>query len=279
MRKVIYLTFLSFFSLLSSAGQVIIKNQEVVEVKGGWFEMGGKLDPLGYKREDSFPKHKIYVDSFYIGTHEVTNAQYCDFLNSLNLPPDKTMEKIRIESPYCYIKYKNAKYVVIKGYEDFPVNHISWEAANEYCQVMKGRLPSEAEWEYAAKGGVLSKGFIYSGSNIIDDVGVTSNNIKALCKVKSLRSNELGIFDMSGNVKEYCSDWYDPKYYEKSPIRNPKGPENPVKYLNGFPLKVMKGGCFNMAYNMAIPEYRWTASANRKKGGHWSDGFRICFDK
>ena len=283
MTKSICLVATFFFFLLSLSGQTVVNDHEVADVKGGHFEMGGAyyctLD-VPNKYEDAFPIHRVYVSDFYIGTHEVTNSQYCNFLNSSGFSIEETLERIWLDSPYCYIKHKDNKYVIIKGYEDFPVNHISWSAADEYCRAMGGRLPTEAEWEFAARGGTLSKGFLYSGSDSIDDVGVVSNNHRKLCRVKSLQPNELGIYDMSGNVFEYCSDWYDPEYYSRSPERNPKGPEKPVKFVNEFPMNVLRGGSFNMPYNMAEPGYRRASYIeNKKNGGHWIDGFRICFDK
>ncbi|MEN6456627.1 MAG: SUMF1/EgtB/PvdO family nonheme iron enzyme [Prolixibacteraceae bacterium] len=256
-----------------------VGGHELVFVQGGWFIMGGKIDPLGYKHEDIFPAHKVYVDGFYIGVHEVTNRQYCDFLNKMKFPESEGIKRIYFKDKYCYIKYVNGEYVVIKGYENFPVNNVSWEAADEYCQYFGGRLPTEAEWEYAAKGGTKSKGFVYSGSNNIDEVGVTSGNVRSLCLVKSLKPNELGIYDMSGNVREFCSDWYDPDYYKKSPSKNPKGPKVPLVIITEIPCKAVRGGSFNFPYNLAIPEFRFGGTiSSTRGGGHWAEGFRICFD-
>ncbi len=253
-----------------------VGGHEVVFVQGGWFIMGGKIDPSGYKHEDIFPAHKVYVNSFYIGETEVTNRQYCDFLNKKKFPESEGIKRIYFKDKYCYIKYVNGEYVVIKGYENFPVNNVSWEAADEYCQYFGGRLPTEAEWEYAAKGGTRSKGFVYSGSNNNNEVGVTSENARCLCPVKSLKNNELDIYDMAGNVMELCQDWYDPDYYSHSPQLNPSGPQNPSFFVAKFAVKTCRGGSFNMPNNLAIPELRRRSLIGN--GGTWNWGFRICFD-
>jgi formylglycine-generating enzyme len=250
---------------------------ETIFVQGGWFNMGGIVrDQINRISEDNLI-HKVYVSDFYIGKNEVTNAQFCSFLNSLKSKPEEIKKMIKIDEKDCHIKLVGEKYIISKGYEEYPVAYVSWYAAVEFCKSLGGRLPTEAEWEYAARGGQKSKGFVYSGSNDIAEVCVTSDNIGILQKVGSLKPNELGIYNMSGNLLEYCSDWYDPDYYKNSQTENPKGPRNPIKHNNNVLLKSMRGSCFAFPSVVA-------ACASRcgmfciDFGGTNINGFRVCFD-
>jgi formylglycine-generating enzyme required for sulfatase activity len=105
------------------------------------------------------------------------------------------------------------------------VIHVSWNDAKAYCDWAGGRLPSEAEWEYAAKGGSSSLGYKYAGGNLVMKVAwyVFDSGGKTN-PVGTKLPNELNLYEMSGNVWEWCSDWYDGNYYRSSPERNPQGP-------------------------------------------------------
>jgi len=114
-----------------------------------------------------------------------------------------------------------------------PVIHVSWNDAVAYCNWLSKktgetyRLPTETEWEYAAGGGNKSRGYKYAGSNNIDEVAeYEGNNFTKTKPVGGKKPNELGLYDMSGNVDEWCSDWYDSDYYSNSPSSNPKGPSS-----------------------------------------------------
>lgn len=273
------IVFFLLFFILFNRGTSVVKSDyqpEVIFVQGGWFNMGGEVVYNDTLRE-VFMVHKVNVSDFYIGKYEVTNAQFCSFLNSLNLSSDEIRKRIKIDKDGCYIKLKEGKCIVIKGFELYPVTQVSWYTAVEFCNSLGGRLPTEAEWEYAARGGQKSKGYIYSGSNNIDAVGVVSENIRTLQKVGSLKPNELGIYDMSGNVMEYCFDWYDPDYYKYSPTKNPKGPNKPLKNTNTVLIKSFRGSSFNMPRTMATNSYRNGGMING--GGNYCTGFRICIDK
>lgn len=260
---------------ITSYGQKLIKNGiEVVFVKGGWFEMGGQVFQ-GLKHEDTFPKHKVYVSDFYLGKYEITNQQFCNYLNTLKLTNEQVKNRINIEKRDCYIKYKDGKCIIIKGYEKYPVVYISWGAAQEFCKAKGGRLPTEAEWEYAAKGGQKSSGYIYSGSNNVYDVAVIFSDFRPVQEIGTLKPNELGIYDMSGNVAEYCQDWYDENYYKYSPLKNPKGPKQAIVPKNGALIKSSRGGSFNLPENTAMNTNRRTCLIPGKSGSH---GIRICYD-
>ena len=126
-----------------------------------------------------------------------------------------------------------------------PVGHVSFKMCSEFIQKLNKvtelnfRLPTEAEWEYAARGGNRSQGYKYCGSNSINDVAwYDDNSNNTTHPVKTKKANEIGLYDMSGNVYEWCSDLFRKKYYEESPSTNPKGPES-GEYANDH---VLRGG-------------------------------------
>jgi formylglycine-generating enzyme required for sulfatase activity len=166
--------------------------KDMVYVEGGTFMMG------------DYDKHSVTVNSFYIQKTEVTQAQWMAIMGN---------------NPSRFIG------------DDLPVEQVNWSDCQEYIRKLNQktggnyRLPTEAEWEYAARGGNKSQGYTYSGSNNIDEVawyGGNSGNRTQWVGTKG--ANELGIYDMSGNVSEWCSDWYDENYYKTSPSENPQGP-------------------------------------------------------
>ena len=200
-----------------------------VEVKGGTFQMGSNEGG-----DDEKPVHRVTLSDFYIGKYEVTVGQYLQFCTETNTNWPQWLKKgsdSHVETgknPY----YKNLGYQR-KDSENLPVVGVSWNDATAYCQWLSSktgknyRLPTEAEWEYAARGGNQSKGFKYSGSNTVGDVAWYSvNSGNKTRPIGSKRANELGIHDMSGNVWEWCSDWYDEKYYKNSAAQNPKGAQS-----------------------------------------------------
>lgn len=174
-----------------------------VYVQGGSFSMG---DTFGGGDKDEKPVHNVHVSSFSIGKYEVTQAQWQAVMGS---------------NPS---EFKNC--------DNCPVEFISWNAIQKFIkklQTITGksfRLPTEAEWEYAARGGNRSKGYKYAGSNNIDNVAWYAGE-KTTHPVGQKQPNELGLYDMSGNVWEWCQDWHANKYYKKSKNSlNPKGPSS-----------------------------------------------------
>jgi len=206
----------------------------MVFVKGGTFKMG---DTFGDGADDEKPVHKVIVSDFYIGKYEVTNAQFCKFLNAKGKQEEDVKSWLDINSFHCFVKKNGDLYVPKSDYENYPVVEVTWYGAKAYCEWAGGRLPTEAEWEYACRGGFQSSHYIYSGSNSIEEVAWYFSNSDGYEHIVGLKKpNELGIYDMSGNVDEWCWDWYDENYYQNSPESNPQGPSSGVE-------RVCRGGC------------------------------------
>lgn len=185
---------------------------------------------------DEKPLHKVKLTSFYIDKYEVTNRQYARFLNANGNQTEDDALWIEIEDEDCGISYRNGRYRAKKGMPDIPVVEVSWYGARAYAKWIGKRLPTEAEWEYAANGGVNSANYHYSGGNTIDEIAWYSKNANDKPQAIGLKKpNELGVYDMSGNVFEWCSDWYGMDYYKNSTLENPVGP----KWAD---YKVIRGG-------------------------------------
>jgi formylglycine-generating enzyme required for sulfatase activity len=164
------------------------------------------------------PVHTVRLGDFYIGRYEITQKQYRDVMG--------------VGTTENYFP----------GCDSCPVERVNWYNVTEYLKKLSARtgfifrLPTEAEWEYAARGGVRSKKFRYSGGNDIDSVAWKDGNAGGRTHpVGTKAPNELGIFDMSGNVWEWCSDYYSPDYYSSSPAVNPEGPADGI-------YRVIRGG-------------------------------------
>jgi len=228
----------------------------------GNFVMGGEDDDLKLVA----PFHEVYVDAFYMDVYEITNEQFSRFLNDVKPSEGKNNKRwnwlvirddLETEERFSWwpteIIYENGKYIALEGHKNHPVLTVSWYAADEYCKWAGKRLPTEAEWERAARGGLKKKRFpwgdeIPTGGLIFDRVW--NDNIQAAPTgpVGNYLPNGYGLYDMAGNVWEWVYDWFDPKYYEKSPPQNPKGPDS-------GDLKVLRGGAWHnhaMALRVAI---------------------------
>lgn len=213
---------------------------ELVKVKGGDFFMGSTAG-----KEDEKPLHKVKVDSFWISKTPITQGQWYHIMET---KPWLGFVKDNDNLPVCLVNKISCHNFIIK------INNILTEKGSNALF----RLPTEAEWEYAAKGGNHNSSFIYAGSENIDDVAWYFDNtadagIKHPRIVKLKKPNELGLFDMCGNVWEWCEDVYDEKYYfecnKTDFIKNPKKsyPDN-IIYNTGYFNKlqsVSRGGSWN----------------------------------
>ncbi len=222
-----------------------IKLGEMVAVEGGSFEMGSDDGSADVK-----PVHKVYVKSFLLGKFEVTVSEYRTFC-------EKTGAPMPPEPGWGW-------------QDDNPIVNVNWEEANAYAKWAGKRLPTEAEWEYAAHGGNKSKGFKYAGSNNLNDVAwFCENSGNRTHSIGTKTPNELGIYDMSGNVWEWCSDWYQNNYYESSPAQNPTGPASGVG-------RVLRSGSCSSSENYCSSHYRVKAAPSIR---NFSGGFRVAQSK
>ena len=206
----------------------------MVYVAGGTFQMGSNSGD-----SDEKPVHTVTVSSFYMDKTEVTQAEYRKVMG-------KNLSKF-------------------SGCDDCPVERVSWHDANEYAKKVGKRLPTEAEWEYAARGGNKSKGYKYAGSKSIGSVAwYSSNSGSKTHSVGQKQPNELGIYDMSGNVWEWCSDRYSDSYYRSSPKNDPQGP-------NSGSGRVLRGGSWYY-----VDDYCRVAGRYWDDLGYWDNsvGFR-----
>lgn len=194
-------------------------NTEMVFVSGGTFTMGSNKGD-----KDEKPPHQVSVESFYIDKYEVTNSQYATFLNQIGKYRSLWINlKGSYENEKCRIIKKGKKYLVEQGYENYPVLFVSWYGAMEYAKFYNLRLPTEAEWEFAAREGNKNEGFIFSGSDTPSKVAWFTKNTKnnGTKKVGLKNPNALGIYDMSGNVWEWCLD--GKRKYKSKPEKAPMG--------------------------------------------------------
>ena len=178
----------------------------MIPVKGGTFQMGATKEQTGEARKDEKPVHTVTLDNFQIGETEVSQALWRGVMGS---------------NPSTY-----------KG-NDLPVTNVTWEDCQEFIKKLNERtgkqfrLPTEAEWEFAARGGTASKGYMFSGSDEVRSVAWHNRDSNrdrhnGPYAIKSKDPNELGIYDMSGNVNEWCQDWFGD--YTAGPQTNPQGP-------------------------------------------------------
>lgn len=202
-------------------------------LSGGAFEMGDQYkdgDP------DEMRLHPVRVDRFQISAMEITNAQFCVFLNERSNQIENGGPWLNETSPYCLIEKSGAVYQPRAGFEDHPVVEVSWYGAKAFCQWLgeregkNYRLPTEAEWEYAARqAGTAIMKYPNGKDNISPEegnfYGANSRDLwDKTAPVASFSANILGLYDLDGNVAEWCEDWYHPNFYEVSTEHNPAGP-------------------------------------------------------
>ena len=207
-------------------------------VDGGRFYMGATSEQYSDAESDEYPEHLVELSSYYIGVCEVTRELW------------------------MFVMYGATKY---KG-DNNAVKNVSWNECQVFISKLndltgkKYRLPTEAEWEFAARGGNMSNSYLYSGGNYIGDVAWYNENSSDRKSVGQKFANELGLYDMSGNVLEWCNDWYDENYYSNSPTTNPQGPKSGID-------KVMRGGSFYSMAEYCRVSNRGFFSPSQSQGG------------
>jgi len=236
------------------AGFVKTIDNGMVLVDGGRFRMGSNL--LTDKEK---PEHEVTVSSFWISKTKVTVEQFGFFVNATGYKTNAERDSgsfvfagnswhIRREVNWRCDQSGHQQPI---AHNTKPVLHVSWYDAQQYCAWLSKisgksyRLPTEAEWEFAAKGGNKSAGYTFSGSNDADVVSWNGTNSGLTVHDVGLKKpNELGLYDMSGDAWEWCRDWYAPDYYSQSPQENPEGPVTGTE-------KVCHGGSFLSAAGIA----------------------------
>jgi formylglycine-generating enzyme required for sulfatase activity len=251
-------------------------NIDMVAVQSGTFTMGCTAEQGSDCFDNEKPAHQVTLSKFHIGKYPVTVAQFRRFIEATNYRTDAE----RYGSGYIWngsaweeksdANWRNPYFWQT---DNDPVVLVSWNDTQKFIEWLNQvsgrqyRLPTEAEWEFAARGGNKSAGYKYSGSNNIDNVAwYYKNSGKVTNAVGSKSPNELGIYDMSGNVWEWCNDWYDSSYYSSSSQTNHKG-------ANSDSNRVLRGGCW--ASN--LQGCRVSNRGNFTQGFRYSTyGFRLC---
>jgi formylglycine-generating enzyme required for sulfatase activity len=196
---------------------------ERADIPAGTFLMGSDSGAA-----DEQPVHRVAGPAFSMDRFEVTNGRY-----------QACVESGDCSAPALISSATRSNYFSTKAYDDFPVIHVSWAQAVAFCEWAGGRLPTEAEWERAARGTADSRIYPWGDSqpdctkaNFAGCVGDTDRVGK-----RPAGQSPYGLFDMAGNVWEWTADWYEASYYSRSPEQNPTGPD-------AGHLKVMRGGCW-----------------------------------
>ena len=269
-------------------------HNNMVFIKGGTFQMGADNNQAN---KDEYPKHNVTLSGFWMDITEVTNAQFAEFVKATNyittaeknidwsalkkqLPPNTPKPSDENLQPASLVfitpnndsefwwkmlaganwKHPSGLNSDIIGKDNYPVVQVSWYDAQAYCDWAKKRLPTEAEWEFAARGNL--KNNIYSWGNESVNIGkpkanswqgnfpetnLLTDEFYKSSPVKSFPANGYGLYDMAGNVWEWCNDWYDCTYYTLvlNGITNPKGPNKSYDPEDIYAQKkCIRGGSF-----------------------------------
>ena len=210
----------------------------MVYVPAGEFLYGSTTDDKGAD-PDEFPQRSINLDAFWIGQTEVTNAMYAAFLNEMGNQMEGRANWLNPFESTVRIEQVNGNWQPVPGYENYPVVGVTWYGSRAFCNWAGGDLPTEAQWEKAARG---TDGRIYPWGNDVNCDNAEFYN----CKGRQLKpvgskpggASPYGALDMAGNAWEWVQDWYEFGYYETMPAANPAGPAEGT-------VKVMRGGSFD----------------------------------
>lgn len=231
-------------------GEVDEPHESMACIPEGCFDMGDHFGE-GYSAE--LPVHNVCISAFEMDVHEVTNAELAE-----------CVAEGGCTEHLATISYTRPTYYGDPAYDDFPVIGVDWNRAEEYCTWAGKRLPTEAEWEYAARGGLAGKRYPW-GDSITCDHACYGRGDDRECwsychngecdndthPVESYAPNGYGIYDMAGNVSEWVNDWAHPDYYSVSPPNDPPGPAD--GFPPGFEYRVWRGGSW---YNEPLPYLR-----------------------
>ena len=279
---------------------------DMVFIPGGEFLMGDHHDGMS----EALPVHAVFVDSFYMGRYEITHQQYCNYLNSAYMKGlvqviggavyptggGRVYCSTTASSSYSCITWDGSSFGVVPAKEDHPMADVTWYGAAAYCNWRSQeegyqqcynlstwecdfskngyRLPTEAEWEYAARGGEHSPYYRYPWGDNIDGSKANYSNsgdpyetgsYPWTTPVDYYPANGYGLYDMAGNVWDWCNDWYSATYYGSSPYDNPTGP--------AFGMgRVLRGGCWFFGADTCRIAIRFNIGPSGRSS---SGGFRV----
>lgn len=228
-------------------------NMKMVYVEGGSFQMGAIAEQEADGKSNELPIRRVTLDAYYIGECEVAQEQWTKVMATSVL-----QQTSKVGVPFYGVG------------SDYPMYYVSWEEAMTFCRElsrMTGRtytLPTEAQWEYAARGGKKADGTKYSGGPIDAVAWYYGNSGSCTHPVRNKRANGLGLYDMSGNVYEWCSDWYS-NTYNVNDTNNPTGPSS-------GPNRVYRGGGWGSDARNCRVSFRSYDSPGFRGG---SIGFRV----
>ena len=281
-----------------------VSTNNMIKLPGGKFLMGTN-DEEGFPEDGEGPVREITLDPFYIDETTVTNFQFAEFIKAtgyiteaerygwsfvfyglLSEEDQKRDYQVAAPTPWWYAvpgaqwNHPEGKDSHINERKDHPVVHVSWHDAQAYCQWIGKRLPTEAEWEYAARGGLIQKKFpwgdeltpggehrcnIWQGN--FPDYNSLEDGFLGTAPAKSFKPNNFGLYNMAGNVWEWCNDWFSSDFHKAGPRKNPAGP------LNGE-SKIMRGGSF-LCHHSYCNRYRVAARSSNTADSSTSNlGFR-----
>lgn len=284
------------------------KFDSMVLIKGGSFLMGTN-DRDGFPADGEGPVREVFVDDFYMEKHTVTNGEFLQFVEETNYVTDaekfgwsfvfehliseQTASQVtqRVQqTPWWWVvhgadfKHPEGPDSNIDARLDHPAIHISWNDALAYCQWAGKRLPTEAEWEYAARGGLTQKRYpwgdeltpngehycnIWQGAFPHENIG--EDGYIGTAPAKSFPPNGYGLYNVAGNVWEWCSDWFSTFHRGERPFNNPTGPKQGT-------TKVMRGGSY-LCHHSYCNRYRVAArTSNTPDSSSGNVGFRCVKD-
>lgn len=299
---------LNLCSLLKKKATHYGSTESMVLIPAGNFLMGTNSKE-GFKSDGEGHIRKVELNAFYIDTCAVTNAQFKAFVDDTGYKTDaekhgwsfvfyqllssNIMNKVPQRLPqtpwWCvvpnaYWYQPEGQGTTINNRMEHPVVHISWNDANAYCEWAGKRLPTEAEWEYAARGGLSQKKYPWGDELLPNDkhmcniwqgqfpkVNTLDDGYLGTAPVKSFPENGYGLYNVAGNVWEWCSDWFTTNLHKKGGKVNPKGPQSGDS-------KVVRGGSY-LCHHSYCNRYRVAArSSNTPDSSTGNMGFRCVID-
>lgn len=285
----------------------VVNRKGFVQLDGGSFDMGNGRDD-GYSADGEGPVHDVSLAPFAIAMYTVTNKEFGGFVKATGyqtdaqkygwsfvfagllpdiFPPTRGVA----QTPWwrqvfgAQWNHPEGPQSTLKGRARHPVVHVSWNDAVAYCQWADVRLPTEAEWEYAARGGLEQKHYPWgderepAGAHKMNvwqgdfpDTNSKADGFYGTAPVGSYDPNAYGLYDMTGNVWEWCADWFSPTFYKESPKSNPVGPKSGMN-------RVMRGGSF-LCHDSYCFRYRVDARSSNGQDASTSNlGFRVVVNE